>query len=113
MTLKEFVEDVIKVNNIEADADQIIDYITDIARERARRIENNSISCCIMSNEEIIEMVVNHADLARRQAEEKRLADERKKAEQEAEEKKKQEEKIAREIEKERKVGNGEQTALF
>ena len=110
MTLKEFVEDVIKVNNIDTDADQIIDCITGIARERARRTENN---CCIMSNEEIIEMVINHADLARRQAEEKRLADERKKAEQEAEEKIKQEEKIAREIEKERKVGNGEQTALF
>lgn len=112
MTLKEFVEDVIKTNNIyTADAEQIIDYITGIARERATRTDNGSI--CVISDDEVREMVINHADLARRQAEEKRLADERKKAEQEAEEKRKQEEKVAREIEKERKVGNGEQTALF
>ena len=100
MTLKEFVEKTLLENNIEGNADEIIDKITDIARQR----QKNNVAA--ISSEEVAEMVINHAELS------VKLADE--KAEKEKQEKEKaRKEKLEKELEKERKAGNGEQTALF
>ena len=100
MTLKEFVEKTLLENNIQGDADVIVDKITDIARQR----QKNSMAA--ISSDEVAEMVINNAELsaklAREKADKKKLEDE-----------KTRQEKLKKELEKERKAGNGEQTALF
>ena len=100
MTLKEFVEKTLLENNIQGDADVIIDKITDIARQRQK---NNM---AVISSEEVAEMVINNAELSAKLAKEKA-----EKEEQEIEEIRQK--KLKKELEKERKTGNGEQTALF
>lgn len=100
MTLKEFVEKTLLENNIEGNADEIIDKITDIARQR----QKNNVAA--ISSEEVAEMVINNAELSAKLAKEK--ADKKK-----LEEEKTRQEKLKKELEKERKAGNGEQTALF
>lgn len=99
-SLNEFVNSVMAENNITADSNQIIEKITEIARQRAVG------GCCAISDDEIREMVINNAELVNKLAEEK--------AEKEKQEKEKaRQERLKKELEEERKAGNGEQTALF
>ena len=100
MTLKEFVEKTLLENNIEGNADEIIDKITDIAKQRQKS------NMAVMTSIEVEEMVINNAELSAKLAKEK--ADKKK-----LEEEKTRQEKLKKELEKERKAGNGEQTALF
>ena len=100
MTLKEFVEKTLLENNIQGDADQIVDKITDIAKQRQKN------SMAVISSDEVAEMVINNAELSVKLAKEKA-----EKEKQEIEEIRQK--KLKKELEKERKAGNGEQTALF
>lgn len=100
MTLKEFVEKTLLENNIQGDADVIVDKITDIAKQRQKS------NMAVMTSIEVEEMVINNAELSAKLAKEK--ADKKK-----LEEEKTRQEKLKKKLEKERKAGNGEQTALF
>ena len=116
-TLIEFIKDVLQKENITGDPEKIAKQIEDIARERAV----NNVAA--ISDEEVREMVINNAELSMKLAEEERIKKE--KEEKEAEERrlrrqeearaKKEEqeaEKLQKKLEKERKVGDGEQLTL-
>ena len=105
-TLREFVNDVLTQNNIQSDADQIIEMITNIARERA------TDNVAAISDDEVRDMVINNADLANRLAAEKKAKEEvaaQRKAEEEA---KKEAEKLQKKLEKERELADGVQMSL-
>ena len=107
-TLKEFVTQTLNVNNIQGDPDKIVKKITEIARQRAV----NNVAA--ISDEEVSEMVINHAELANKLKEEKAA---KKEAAMTPTEKTIKEEKEAdrkqKALEKERKVAGGEQTSLW
>ena len=106
-TLIEFINDVLQKENITGDPDKIAKQIEDIARQRAV----NNVAA--ISDEEVREMVINNAELSLKLAEEERIKKEKEEKEEQARKKEKEELKLQKQLEKERKVVDGEQTSLF
>lgn len=107
MTLKEFVETVMVENNIQSDADEIIEHITEIARTRAEQ------NVAVLADDEVREMVINNAELVDRAREEKKKWDKERALRKAQLEMEKKEKELEKELEKERKVEGGEQLSLF
>lgn len=107
MTLKEFVETVMAENNIQSDADEIIENITKIARTRAEQ------NVAVLADDEVREMVINNAELVERAREEKKKRDKERALRKAQLEMEKKEKELEKELEKERKVEGGEQLSLF
>lgn len=96
MTLLEFINDTLQKNNIQGDAKQIEQMITDIAEQRA--VDGK----CAISDSEVEEMVINNAELSTKLAKEKAEKEAKEEAERKAREEQKEKEKAEKKAQKEK-----------
>lgn len=96
MTLLEFINDTLQKNNIQGDAKQIEQMITDIAEQRA--VDGK----CAISDSEVEQMIINNAQLSTQLAKEKAKREAKEEAERKALEEQREKEKAEKLAQKEK-----------